>query len=439
MRHASSIPFNVSAPALLACLAATACHESTTPTVDPTVTLGTSAAWAGSALVLKATGLSGADTLAVVVIGNDTVAVRYAAPDSLIAAAPDTQGTFTVRVGLRGRDLRSVGTIELSGGFSGVWTVSPVGGHPVAWPGGTQGRFAIALDSGLAELDPTLQSTVRVLPDSLFSINCINGTGPAAGGRLTVEGSRPYPVFCGPLLAVRPDSPGVAPDTGPSGTGARFATQLAPGRWLVAAHHSVNSYFRDGSGAWVTATTPYHVEEPYEVAVSPGGDRAVVLGRDQAGIGMPVFGLTSPEPVYLLAQYHILAGAQFSANGDTLFVVAYRALTDTAPVIAALAASDGSELRSAPAWGGAYHLVLDPSQPWIYLVGHESPWDAPKVHVYDRATFAWVATLAGRAPDYMNGDANPVLSAATRKLYLVESCSFCSAGSVPVFTFDLTP
>ncbi len=109
------------------------------------------------------------------------------------------------------------------------------------------------------------------------------------------------------------------------------------------------------------------------------------------------------------------------------------------PVLAALAASDGAVLQSAPAWSGAYHLVLEPGRPWIYLVGHNSPWDPPSLHVYDRSTFAPIATMAARVPQYMNGDAYPIISPAERKLYLVDTCSFCTAGQVPIFTFDLMP
>ena len=276
--------------AALGALAATGCHEAIV-IPNPKVTIASSSGWAGSTVVLVATGLTGADTLPTVVIGLDTVTVRYAPPDTLKVTAPDTQGTFTVQLGFRGHSLISVGTIQLVGGFVDTWTVSPVGGHPVAWPGAGQASLAMALDSGLALVSLRLRSSVQALPDSIFDISCINGPGPAAGGRITVEG-RPFP-FCGPLVAVRPDSPWVAPDTGPGAGDARFAAQLATGRWLVAWHHGVLSFKRTPSGAWDTATTPYHVEEPYEIVVSPRGDRAVALGRDYAGIGMPVFGVDS--------------------------------------------------------------------------------------------------------------------------------------------------
>lgn len=432
MNGTTGLRLGLCAAVLIAPVAGTACHESPVSPVNRAVTVLTPLAWAASAVVFRVSGLTGADTLPVLVIGRDTVAVRFAAPDSLIAMAPDTQGTFAVYLGMRGRALLPAGSIQLAGGFSGVWTPpANIGGHSVPWPGSPQTSFAIALDSGLAIVDPRLHTLQRVLPRSAFDITCMNGAGPAARGRITAG-------TCGTTVALRPDSPSVAPDTDPI-AGGRFAAELATGRWLVALHHGVSSYRRDSAAGWVTATTPYQVEEPYEVVVSPRGDRAVALGRDNAGIGMPVFGLASAEPVYLLAQYHRLAGAQFSANGDTLFVAAYLSLSDTAPVLAALNASDGAVLASAPAWSGAYHVVLDPGRPWIYLVGHNSGFDPPSLRVYDRATFAPIATMAARVPEYLNGDAYPVFSPAERKLYLVETCSFCSAGPVPIFTFDLMP
>lgn len=419
------------AAALLASFAAAACRENIVRTEEPTVSVETPVAWATGSVMLRVSGLGGPDTLPVVVIGRDTVAVRYAAPDSLIVTAPDTQGTFTIQLGIAGRSLLPVGTIQLAGGYAGDWTpAESLGGHPLVWPGAPQTSVAIARDSGVALVDPRTRTVSELLSDSMHVMNCLNGVGPAEGGRITVNN-------CKALLAVAADSPAVAPDSGPV-TGGRFAVQMGSGRWLVAYHHGVDSYLRSPGGAWTKATTVYHVEEPYEVAVSPSGDRAIVSGRDADGVGMPVFSRASAEPAYLLTQFRVIEGAQFSPDGDTLYVVALRTWTDTVAVLAALRASDGTVLRSAPAWAGASQLVLDPGKPWIYLLGHDTPWDGPFMHVYRRDTFAPVAVLTSPAAGQC-GDATPVLSAAERKLYVVESCSFCLASAIRIVTFDLMP
>lgn len=225
-------------------LAAGSCGSAVDAT-PPVVSVATPVVWAGGSIVLTASHFSGTDTLPIALVGDDTVAVRYAPPDSFFVTAPDTQGAFDLRVAFSGRQLQSAGTVHLEGGYRSMWTASPLGRHPVAWPGGTHSSFAIALDSGLAIVDPKLRTVAKALPDSVFSISCINGTGPATGGRTTAMGR--HGSVCGPLTAVRPDSPWVAPDTGPAGLG-RFAAELAPGRWLVAYQHGVISEWRDATG-----------------------------------------------------------------------------------------------------------------------------------------------------------------------------------------------
>jgi hypothetical protein len=431
---------------MLAALAFLACRENATAPVNPTVTLPSSVAWAGGSFALTSSAFTGADTLPVVVVGSDTVAAQYLAPDTLMVPAPQTAGTFTVMLGFHDRGLLQAGTVEVAGGFAGEWvTPVSVGGHPVLWPGSPQTSLVMARDTGLALVDPRLETAVGRLADTLFDVRCLQGVGQAPDGRVTVMHFDPFIGCTGTLYSVRPDVLAPPVDTGPSypavGVGGRFAIELTPARWLVASHHSVRSCRRDTTGAWICWSADLF-EETYEIVVSAQRDRAVPLGRDYAGIGMPVFGLDSAGPAYLLSGFHALAGAQFTPDGDTLYAVAYRALTDSVPLLVALAASDGAVLDSAPAWPGSAQLVLDPSQPWVYLVGHPSYWSPPEVHVYDRRTLRQVAALTTGMATLPNGagDAYTVLSPAERALYVFETCSFCSATSaVPVFRFDLLP
>ena len=115
MNGTTGLRLGLCAAVLIAPVAGTACHESPVSPVNRAVTVLKPLAWAASAVVFRVSGLTGADTLPVLVIGRDTVAVRFAAPDSLIAMAPDTQGTFAVYLGMRGRALLPAGSIQLAG------------------------------------------------------------------------------------------------------------------------------------------------------------------------------------------------------------------------------------------------------------------------------------------------------------------------------------
>jgi hypothetical protein len=390
--------------------------------------------------VLTSPDLTGSDTLPLVVVGTDTVTARYAPPDSLIATAPAKPGLFDVRVAFRGQSPTAVGMVQLAGGYAGVWTVGPIGGRPQAWPGSPQTSFAVAMDSGLALVDPRLRTIRRVLPDTLFDINRLNGVGPAAGGRIVGVSWR------GATLALTPEPLSVQTDTGPLVGGYRFAAQLAPGRWLLAYHHGVASYLRNASGGWDVATTAYHIEEPFDVVVSPLGDRTVIVGRDVLGTGMPVFSAPSPNPAYFLSGFHEIWGAAFSDAGDTLFVVG-PAAADSQPNLAIVAASDGRVLKSIRAWWGTYRLMLDPAGRWIYLVGAAQDTSSgrfgynnlhPALEVLDRATLKRIALLLGDESSQVGtSDIYPILSPAEPRIYYVITCAFCGAGPASIYAFDL--
>jgi hypothetical protein len=424
------------AVSVAALVALAACH-SVSDLEDPAFRVTTDTVWAGGTILLTSEGLVGADTLPLVLVGADTAATVYAAPDTLRVAAPDSAGVFTVWVGVRGGTPIAVGEVSVEGGYVGSHVVSEVGGYPLQWPGGDLPSFLIAGPSGLARVDPRSWLRSTLLPDSIFSQLCINGPGPAPGGRVAVIGR--LPAGCGPLVALRPDAPWIAPDTGPSGgEGGRFAAQLGPSHWLVAYQHGVLSYYRVAGGPWqLQGDYTDDMEEPQGIAVSPRGDRAAVLCRADGTRGIPVFTPESAEPAYWLTRFRDLWAAQFSDDSDTLFVVADTGAS-AAPMIAALRASDGTVLRSGPAWPGTHNLVLDPGRPWLYLVGYSS--GKPVVQVLDRASFAIVATLQGAAATagMLPGFYYPMLAAADRRLYLIDSCTFCNAGGGTfVFAFDL--
>jgi hypothetical protein len=406
---------------------------------NPEVSVQTPVVWVGADIVLRSGQFTGPDTLPIVILGTDTLAARYAAPDTLHVVAPDHPGNFQLYVGFRGRPPLPFGAVEVGGGYSGDRSLARIGGYPLPWPGGGLPQFLIALPQGLAAVDPRVWTVRQVLPDSVFSQYCVNGPGPAPGGRIVVAG-RTATGGCGPLVALRLDTPGLAPDTLPGERiGYRFAAELGPGRWLLTSHHRVSSWSRDSTGAWTT--TEYSLGESYDLVISPRGDWAVPIGAYSYPAGTPVFSASAAGPAYVLSDFSEIWGAQFSDDGDTLLVVATP--TDTTgnggAVLAALRASDGTVIRSVRALGGANGLVLDPGRPWLYLIGYSPGLSGPAVQVYERATFTPITVLHVPSPGY----ASPLyatLYAAGRKLYLLDTCPWCVAGySLGVTVFDLLP
>ena len=414
---------------------AAACNDSVYSATDPEVRVATRVVWAGAEIVLTSTDFIGADTLPLVILGDDTLPSRYAPRDSVFVVAPQRQGTFQLWVGFRGRLPLPFGEVAVGGGYRGTRLVPLIGGYPLRWPGGPRATFLIAVPGGLASVDPNSGIATSVLPDSIFSQNCYNGPGPAPGGRVTVAGRTAF--TCGPLLSLRPDAPAFPPDTGPSaGSGYRFAAELGPDRWLIFSHHRVDSWSRAPDRTWTSVM--YWYGEPNDVVMSPTRGLAVPIGANSRGEGVPVFSAASVGPAYRLSGFSVLWGAQFTDDGDTLYVAGVP--SDTAAgqtvVLAVVRASDGEVLRSAPVWSGVCSIVLDPMQPWLYLVGYTDGW-AIATQVLDRRTLVPIASLT--APTSSGpGVLYPMLDAIRRRLYVVDSCPWCTTGyATPVTTFDL--
>ncbi len=418
-----------------------ACRSTIYDAVDPVVQLETPVVWVGAQVVLTSSALSGADTLPVLVLGGDTISGRYAAPDSLVFPAPSAPGTWTVYVGFRGRGLLPVGDVTVGGRYVGYRDVPLVGGQPLRWPGGAVPSFLIALPNALGLVDARSGTTVSQLPDSAFSQSCNNGPGPAPDGRVVVSRRLPSGA-CGPLVALRPDDLAMPADTGPTASGCRLGAELGPARWLVLCHHMVQSLSRDSSGGW--ASVSFQLGEPYDLAVSPRGDRAVPIGAEARVTKLPVFTPTSPTPAYLVPPFFEAWGAEFSEDGDTLYLAGDTDSTEYVHgLLAAVRASDGTVLRSAAWPTDAYLMVLDHARPWMYFVGYAPgpTGPIPELRVYDRSTLSLVTRLSvpQEAVDRWMV-LYPLLDVLARRLYVLETCGWCAAGGYSrIYAFDLVP
>lgn len=60
--------------------------------VDPELRIETPLVWPGTDIVLTSPDFLYVDTLPVVLLGDDTMVVRFAMPDTLHVVAPDRQG-----------------------------------------------------------------------------------------------------------------------------------------------------------------------------------------------------------------------------------------------------------------------------------------------------------------------------------------------------------
>lgn len=398
------------------------CHVATARVAadlaDPTVRLGATTAWIGSDLVLTSSFFAPPDTLPRVVVGGNAAATRFSPPDTIRVTLPTEKGAYPVAVGFPGRDAFAVGTVSVGGGYRSAFTIPhPTGGSPLVWPGGGEPTFLVTVDSGLALVDPRVPSAALVLPDSMQDGNCARGPGPASGGGITTSAQVPgVNGVCGPVVARVPTAGWAAADTAPfSGAGQpRFVTRLAPGHWVATYHHTSTAYLRDDAGTWELAR--FGSDESKGIAVSPRGDRA------------------------------ILRGADFSPDGDTLFLLVETGVFGESPAVAAVRANDGSVLREVPVSYYAENLVLDQDRPWLYAVDSSYCGDAlhasPSVRVLDRRTFATIALLPSsvclRIPD--GSSVYGVLGASERQLFVLFSSPFGAPYlPAPVVTFDLLP
>ncbi len=141
--------------------------------------------------------------------------------------------------------------------------------------------------------------------------------------------------------------------------------------------------------------------------MSPGGSRTVAefaYCNDRVRGGWPVFDAT-PAVVYRLPGVGCVTGAAFSADGDTLFLVASDtadAWDDVSWMLQVRRAADGMVIRSAPiadaSGGNALRaLLLDPMRPWLYVTGSEPAYGSSDdvLRVVHRESLEMLASVPG--------------------------------------------
>lgn len=421
-----------------------ACRESIFTSTDPAIQLGSVTLWAGGEIVLTSPAFSGSDTLPLVFLDDDTAQARYVPPDTVFAVVPDSLGTRVLRVQFPAGLRVPVDIVRIAGGYVGWWEGPRAWGHPVQWPVRGGPRFAVSGETRLLLVDAATQTYEPYLPDSLSKSMCLKGPGWDVDGGLVLIGNPQSALqTCGALVAYRDPAAGIVTDSGPIGWWWQVA-RLGPGDWLMYGKSHESHWIRRTSGT-PESTESWCAWQPYGLAVSSRG-RAVPIaaGICQDGIPVYVHGVSGPD--YYIPGFWHTQGAQFTDDGDTLFMTATSRDTAQGYVLAARLSQDGSVIRSARNRIWSDNLLLDPNGRWIYSVGTWGP-NGPLVQVFDRASLRLLATMQP-PPGVLSSAAataaglyyTPILDARTRTLYVVCLNSFGSTFAtfpMEVFSFQL--
>ncbi len=433
------------------------CRADRVTTTEPLVT-SASDVWSGGTLVVISPSFVGVDSLPIVTIGAETLAVRRAGLESVQIQIPDTNGTLTVGVGTRNGGRTTVQLRVHGLATSGPGPGMDYGTIPYVWPGG--GDSALGFDNArLVRLNYALGTTSPPLaPDTALRADCNTSPLPSATvpGLVTVHVSGPsWGDACGQILAVSTIATAAPPDSGPGGADLGQWTSpfpelhLSRGHWLVSSKNGpfwIATGTNPGTFTW-DSLAPGSAPDSY--VLSPAGDRVVPTWSYVPRGGVPVFDATVPGVAYTLTALQRTWGAAFTPGGDTLFVAGADSAIATQEVMLVVEAATGAVLARAPI-SGYYDLAglavaADPLGPWVYvawLTGRPYVADTPVVDVYDRRTLARVASLraSGSLLSAVPGDPfEPawawafVMSPIARRLYLV------FGGGPYVFQYDLMP
>ncbi len=425
-------------------LAVTACGTERITTPDHAVSADADG-WSGGTLLLRSAAFVGADSVPLIVVGAETLAVKSLSPGSALIQLPDTNGVITLSVRFRtGGD--AVASVRVHG-FAAAGPGPRVDGVPFPWPPGAPTALALQ-DGRLVLVDFRSNAATPLTPDTNLGLPCLNGPVPSmAEPGLVVIAPRPNR-SCGPVIAVPVGASSALPDTGPAAPASGYpAIHLGRGRWLISLKNSFSLFVGSASGGFTQSQV--QCIEPTTFAISPRGDRVIPTQcwMGPAG-GVPVMDPAAPGVAFTVAGLMGEGGAAFSDAGDTLFVAG----EDPAYGydLFALSATSGATLWSGSREGAGYlGVAVDPGRPWLYVADMAA--GRPYVDVYDRKSLARVARLW--MPQWAVDAAGTqllsyawwtiIVSSTGRRLYLSQDNWELPSGppALPTFVvqFDLMP
>jgi DNA-binding beta-propeller fold protein YncE len=171
-------------------------------------------------------------------------------------------------------------------------------------------------------------------------------------------------------------------------------------------------------------------ESPHDIWFSPQRHRATAYYAYTRTNGIPVFGVAAGDTVFTLRGPTHALGAAYSADGDTMFVLA--GYDEDSTRLLAVDASSGALYRSLALANGPHFLAADPAAPWIYVFGWiGTPTQVyPNMAIIHRGSFTVVATVIGPVTKMYGGLPPPgdmcwdcfnrlFIDAASNTLYVV--------------------
>jgi hypothetical protein len=418
--------------AVFAAAAAAACESSPVAIADGDVTAVPGVYWSGNEVTLVSRWFVGADTAPPVSVGSTTLSVRRTGPESIAVTLPDSAGIVDLSVMLRGSvavpvRVRVYGLVASREGpdvWGLPWSYS-VSGEPTALIMTADGHLALA---------NYRTGDVQLLTSSGGWVGC--NMMPLPVPAIDDPTLVPLEQGCAAPVTYRAfPGPATAPDSAPP-AGGWLVIRLRPGHWLINRKHEGFLLFRHAAnpaGFDTTNFDPAGASVALGVALSPGRTRLVPTRYLDVG-PIPVFDVAA-ETVAFRLPTHTDMGADFSPDGDTLFVFE----PDT---LVARQAADGVELGRGAVVSSAFalfDLLADPQGPWLYA-GGAAP-SGVELHVFDRATLAEVASM--RVPPALVPPTNSgpyyaayvlLLDSARRRLYLTMNRTVSPSH---VFEFDL--
>ncbi len=217
----------------------------------------------------------------------------------------------------------------------------------------------------------------------------------------------------------------------------RLVAQMTDSTWLFAFGNTTESY---GPGSVKT----FQIEDPWNLFVSPRGDRLAMTTVLTGLPGAPVFDTRSGDTAYTMAPVQEVRWADFAPDGTELYVL-WNPGTGSDSILV-LDATTGSRRRSAPAGlsglGVVPHtLAVDPVADLLYVQGSAYPPTSgtscgPSVVVRSASTLERLGEMSGAGAVMLCGNGGwPGIVAVDRprnRLYVLWNGG-------PLWTFDLIP
>ena len=397
---------------------------------DVEIRLMTPVAWPGSEVVLRSSAFADYAELPDVLLGDDTLTVVRQDDSTVSATLPATSGDYEITVRLAGG--QRTGTLRVAGlrdetpiiALSG-WALPTAPGSPVLLAYG---------ESTLIQVDVRTAAVVDlgipVKPTCLLSVGPTYRPGAAvASKRADCFGSRNMSWQVNPVGLL---------DSSATLSASYLRAELSAGLWLVAGAHRFEF-------APAPASQPlggYAMEELERLIFSPDKQQVLPISWGRNTGDYPVYNAATGEESFDIGVDWV-ASAQFSGDGDTIFMVARTPGPDGGRVFAASAANGSLHRFSARSDLMGYDLLIHPTRPLIFVITH----DGPTIAVFDRATLAQLAVLTVPVdPGKAGNQLTLAIDEATDRLYVLSirnfaiSGSFFDPGSVSrVWEFDLAP